>query len=286
MVVAAIFVSVGLVVVGAVIVGVGVHVSVAFALVVSVRVFVLVLVSILEHVRVPGSFFVRVLLAGHVSFALPSMGIFVGVISINVGVVVVDNHSVHFVSVGSRTVEVFITMVVSLVRFVRFALLSVGIVVGFVSINVGMIMVDNHSIHFVSVASRTVEVFISMFMGFASFVSFALLSVGVFVSVISINVGVVVVDDHSVHFMSVGGCTVKVFISMVVSLVGFVRQGCGEREGQKGENNTSAKSQHFFIIQIFCLVKKREIQRERETEGETEELFKKEIVDDGNVNGR
>ena len=67
MVVAAIFVSVGLVVVGAVIVGVGVHVSVAVALVVSVRVFVLVLVSILEHVRVPGSFFVRVLLAGHVS---------------------------------------------------------------------------------------------------------------------------------------------------------------------------------------------------------------------------
>jgi len=218
MVVAAIFVSVGLVVVGAVIVGVGVHVSVAVALVVSVRVFVLVLVSILEHVRVPGSFFVRVLLAGHVSFAL----------------------------------------------------LSVGIVVGFVSINVGMIMVDNHSIHFVSVASRTVEVFISMFMGFASFVSFALLSVGVFVSVISINVGVVVVDDHSVHFMSVGGCTVEVFISMVVSLVGFVRQGCGEREGQKGENNTSAKSQHFFIIQIFCLVKKREIQRERETEEKTE----------------
>merc|ERR1719414_665108 len=244
MVVAAIFVSVGLVVVAAI--------------------------------------FVRVLLAGHVSFALPSMGIFVGVISINVGVVVVDNHSVHFVSVGSRTVEVFITMVVSLVRF---ALLSVGIVVGFVSINVGMIMVDNHSIHFVSVASRTVEVFISMFMGFASFVSFALLSVGVFVSVISINVGVVVVDDHSVPFMGVGGFTVKVFISMVVSLVGFVRQGCGEREGQKGENNTSAKSQHFSIIQIFCLVKKREIQRERETEGETEELFKKEIVDDGNVNG-
>ena len=35
------------------------------------------------------------------------MGIFVGVISINVGVVVVDNHSVHFMSVGSRTVEVF-----------------------------------------------------------------------------------------------------------------------------------------------------------------------------------
>jgi len=182
MVVAAIFVSVGLVVVGAVIVGVGVHVSVSFALVVSVRVFVLVLVSIREHVRVPGSLFMRVLLAGHVSFAL--------------------------------------------------------------------------------------------------------LSVGIFVGVISINVGVVVVDDHSVHFMSVGGCTVKVFISMVVSLVGFVRQGCGEREGQKGENNTSAKSQHFFIIQIFCLVKKREIQRERETEGETEELFKKEIVDDGNVNGR
>jgi len=166
MVVAAIFVSVGLVVVGAVIVGVGVHVSVAFALVVSVRVFVLVLVSILEHVRVPGSFFVRVLLAGHVSFALPSMGIFVGVISINVGVVVVDNHSVHFVSVGGCTVEVLM---------------------------------------------------VSM-------------------------------------------------VSMVVSLVGFVRQGCGEREGQKGEKDTSAKSQHFFILQIFCLVRKRERQRKRETE--------------------
>jgi len=162
-VVAAVLVSVGLVVVAAIFVVVRVHMGVAFA-VSSVRVFVTMHVSVLEEVRVSVSVFVHVLLAGHMGFTLFSVGMIVKLISFNVGVIVVNNDSVHFVSVGT------VTMVVSFVIYVSFTLFSVSISISIISFNMGVIVVNDHSVNNVSMGAGTMEVLNSMVVSVPSFV--------------------------------------------------------------------------------------------------------------------
>jgi len=199
-VVAAVLVSVGLVVVAAVFVVVRVHMGVAFA-VSSVRVFVTMHVSVLEEVRVSVSVFVHVLLAGHMGFTLFSVSISISIISFNMGVIVVNDHSVNNVSMGAGTMEVLNSMVVSIASFVRFTLFSVSISI----------------------------------------------------SVISFNMGVIVVNDHSVNNVSMGAGTMEVLNSMVVSVPSFVRQGCGESESHKAEKQANSQSRHFSVLSSFQL---------------------------------
>jgi len=245
-VVATVLVSVGLVVVAAIFVVVRVHMGVAFA-VSSVRVFVTMHVSVLEEVRVSVSVFVHVLLAGHMGFTLFSVGMIVKLISFNVGVIMVNNDSVHFVSVGT------VTMVVSFVIYVSFTLFSVSICISIISFNVGVIVVNDHSVNNVSMGAGTMEVLNSMVVSIASFMRFTLFSVSISISIISFNVGVIVVNDHSVNNVSMGAGTMEVLNSMVVSVPSFVRQGCGESESHKAEKQANSQSRHFSVLSSFQL---------------------------------
>merc|ERR1719445_2737533 len=120
--------------------------GVAFA-VSSVRVFVTKHVSVLKEVRVSVSVFVHVLLAGHMGFTFFSVGICISVISFNMGVIVINDHSVNNVSMGAGTMEVLNSMVVSIASFMRFTLFFVSISISIISFNVGVIVVNDHSVN-------------------------------------------------------------------------------------------------------------------------------------------